>query len=298
MLKLCLRLALTALLFSSAIFTSAQLRIVSVGAYTGITSTYTWDEGILADPRYKARYDLKLSAFGLTYGVDYEGFGFVLSPGFLSTGQNYFIVNTVGGHEGLRKINLNYVTLPVGGKIHLIDLTFLKTSLIIGGSAGYLIKGSEVISHNRAKLYFPPVVYPILPADYTVEYDGVLTPDVQGLEMLKKSDFNPIQFFGFAGISSDWYFSENMKVTFDVRINYTFQDNRSDAYLKKLNTYQTIYDIPGKRRDIIGNFTIGISRYLEIEKKEKDRNLHGKSNTKKYMPPKRIPGPKKSKPRN
>src|SRR5687767_6344619 len=96
-------------IFSCAVtLASAQVRIVSLGMYTGLTSTYTWDEGIYADPRYKVRYNLKFSAIGLSYGVDYEGFGFIISPGLFTTGQDYFMVNTVGGHEGTRKIDLHY----------------------------------------------------------------------------------------------------------------------------------------------------------------------------------------------
>jgi hypothetical protein len=291
--NLALRMIFTALFVSMVSFVSAQVRIVSMGVFTGLTSTYTWDEGINYDPRYKVKYNIKLAPVGFNYGVDYEGFGFVISPGLFATGQNFSVVNTVGGHEGSRKIDLHYLNIPIAFKFHVIDLDFLKTSFIIGAGPAYLISGKEEVSHHAAKLYFPPVVYPNLPDTYNIEYDGVLTPDVTNLAILKKSDFKPIQLFGFIGVRSDWYFSENWKASFDFRANYTFFDNRSDEYLNRLNTYMTTYDIPGKRREIVGSFTLGVSRYIEIDLTSKHRKVQKKSNTKKYIPPKSTTKQKK-----
>ena len=277
-----------------------QMRIVSLGVHAGLTSTYTWDEGIYADPRYKNRYDLKFVPVGFNYGVDYEGFGFVISPCLLMTGQNFYLVNTVGGHEGTRKIDLQYLSVPIALKFHVIDLDFLKTSFVAGAGPAYLVRGSDRITHDRAKLYFPPAVYPSLPDSYVIEYDGVQSPEVQKLEILTKKDFDPLQIFAFMGIRSDWYFSDNWKASFDFRANYTIFDNRTDEYLQRAEAYETIYDMPGKRRDITGVFTLGVSRYIEIEMSEKKRKVHIKSNTKKYVPPKKLPRPpiKRSKLRN
>jgi hypothetical protein len=289
----------TILLLFAASTVFAQTKIVSLGLYTGITSTYTWDEGINADPRYNPQYDLKMSPIGLMYGVDYTGFGFLLTPGLISTGQNFNVVNTVGGQEGIRKINLQYFQVPVALKIHLIDLSFLKTSFVIGASGAYLVKGEETITHNAAKLYFPPIVHPILPDNYTVAYDGVLSPSQNKFEIVSQKDFNPFQLFAFVGLQSDWYLSEDWKVSFDFRVNYVALDNRSPQYLDKLESYETIYDIPGKRRDIIGNFTIGFARYLEIEEKEQNRKNQGKKGTKRSSSKKYPwPGPRKSRPKS
>ena len=277
-----------------------QMRVVSLGVHAGVTTTYTWDEGIYVDPRYKNRYDVKFVPVGINYGVDYEGLGFLISPCLLTTGQNFHLVNTVGGHEGTRKIDLSYVSVPVALKFHVIDLDFLKTSLVTGGGPAYLISGSDRITHAGAKLYFPPAVYPNLPENYIIEYDGVQSPAVHGLPILDRKDFDPLQIFVFMGVRSDWYFSDNWKASFDFRANYTIFDNRTDDYLARAHAYETIYDIPGKRRDIVGVFTLGVSRYVEIEMSEKQRKVHIKSNTKKYIPPKKLPRPaiRKSKLKN
>jgi hypothetical protein len=276
------------------------MRIVSLGIHAGVTSTYTWDEGIYVDPRYKNRYDVKFVPVGINYGVDYEGVGFVISPCLLTTGQNFHLVNTVGGHEGTRKIDLHYISVPLALKIHVIDLDFLKTSFVAGGGPAYLINGSDRIIHSPAKLYFPPAAYPHLPDNYIIEYDGVQSPAVPGLQILQKRDFDPFQVFTFIGVGSDWYFSDNWKASFDFRANYTIFDNRTDEYLARAQAYESIYDMPGKRRDVVGMFTLGVSRYIEIEMAEKNRKVHIKSNTKKYVPPKKLPRPpiRKSKLKN
>src|SRR5262249_275217 len=80
-----------------------QERVISLGIFSGATTTYSWDEGVNRDPRYETRYDVKLAPIGISYGVDYEGYGFVLTPGIINLGQKYDVINTVGGQEGMRK---------------------------------------------------------------------------------------------------------------------------------------------------------------------------------------------------
>jgi hypothetical protein len=291
-------LSLLAIFLLCAFAACAQMRIVSLGVYSGITSTYTWDEGINIDPRYKPRYDVKTAPFGICFGQDFDGFGYLLTPGLVNIGQNYHMVNIVGGHEGTRKINLSYATFPIALKFHLIDLIFLKTSFIMGASPSFLLKGKEELTHNNAKFYFPAAVYPYLPSDYTVQYDGVIAPDMKKFAMLDKEDFKTLQTFGFIGIVSDWYLSNAWKVSFDIRAQYSFQDNRSLDYLERLENYEQIYDVPGKRRDIVLNFAIGVSRYIEFEKKQQQEKASRKG-TKPFKGTKYPwPGPRKSRPRN
>ncbi|MFZ6012026.1 MAG: hypothetical protein ACOYXT_16915 [Bacteroidota bacterium] len=271
---------------------------MSFGVFTGISSTYTWDEGINRDPRYKARYDVKFAPIGLTYGVDYSGFGFLLSPGIINTGQNYHVINTVGGHEGTRKLNTKYFNLPLALKLHLIDLSFFRVSFTFGGGAAILLKAEEWIKHNDAKFKFPVDVYPILPPDYIVEYDGVLSPSVGHYTMLDKSDFNSLQFFGFIGLRSDWHVTDIWKVSFDVRASYSLLESRTSDYMNALANHQTLYDIDGARRDISAHLTVGVSRYFEIDKKEKDRRQRSKGSSRKTSPKKYPwPSPKKTKPK-
>jgi hypothetical protein len=276
---------------------SAQVRIVSFGGLTGLTSTYTWDQGINDDSRYKPGNGLKFSPLGLSYGVDYDGLGFEISPQVFSEGQNFNVIDYKGVNNGTRKISLQYLNVPVAIKLRLISLPSNKLSFESGVSPALLLSGSEKISHNSGKYRFPLVVYPNLPDGYNAQGSLVSAPQVSNVKMLDKNDFKALQLYTFIGVRSDWYFSTQWRATFSARLYYGMFDNRSKTYLNKLENYQTLYDLPGKRRDVVGQFTIGISRYISIDKKEKDRQDHVKKNIKRYIPPKKLPKPpeKKSK---
>jgi hypothetical protein len=122
------RALFTLLLALNSLLAWPQQFSVSVGAYTGLTSTYTSDKGIDKDPRYQGRYEAKFAPIGINVGVDYDGFGLIFGPGIINVGQNFYVTNTLGGQEGLRKIDLQYLNLPIAFKVHLIDLSFFIQS--------------------------------------------------------------------------------------------------------------------------------------------------------------------------
>ncbi|HEY9007959.1 outer membrane beta-barrel protein [Ohtaekwangia sp.] len=276
------------------------MRTLSFGVATGATTNFTLDEGISKDPRYRNKYDIKFAPVSIHYGVDYEGYGFTIDPGLVHVGQNFYVSNTSGGQQGVRKVNLHYANIPVAFKLHAIDIAFFRVSLVAGGSFAYLLSGSETVSHSQTRLTFPSQVYPILPSSYTVVYDGVESPEVSNYTMLSKQDFKSYQAFAMLGFRSDWQVNDEWMVSLDFRMNYGIFEPRTNSYLEKLNNYQTLYDLPGRRRDMFVQLNIGISRYLEFEKKEKAPRVQKarspkKSSTKTKKYPYRAP--RTSKPR-
>lgn len=287
--------ALVSLFCGSLTFLNGQPNQVSLGVFTGITSPYTFDSGINRDSRYQQRYQVKLAPIGISYGVDYQGYGFVITPSLINIGQNMNIVNNVGGYEGTRDIKMQYLQVPIGFKLHIIDLTFFKVSLIAGAGAGYLIKGNETITHNYAKYRFPGEVFPILPPDYVVEYDGVIAPDIKKLEIVSKDDLKPFQFFGSLGFRSDWDFKDSWRIAFDLRANYGLTETRNEAYLARAKEFQTLYDLSGDRRELFAYLSIGIARYIEVDKNKTSKaKSFGKPKPKKRV---RIQSQQKRKPR-
>ena len=260
-----------ALVTVSVTIARGQSKTISLGIFTGATSTFAWDEGVNRDSRYEIRYDVKFAPIGVSYGVDYEGFGFVVTPSVISIGQKYNVINTVGGQEGIRSGKLTYFHIPVAFKAHIIDLSFFKVSFVAGGSVAFLLNAKETVSHNASKLRFPAAVHPILPSEYQVEYDGVVSPAVSNYVMLDRTDFNTLQVFVAAGFRSDWDINETWRVSIDLRANYGIFDPRSDEYTQRLNSNLTLYDVPGTRRDIVANLNVGIARYIDIDKKDANR---------------------------
>lgn len=272
--------------FQSAVLHAQQFSM-SIGVQTGIMSTLTLDNGIDRDARYRPYYGVKFAPIGASFGVNYEYVGFMISPSLINVGQDAYVLNTSDGDIGDRKYNLKYLNVPIGFKVHIVNLAFLKISGIASLSAAYMLSGSETISHSEGIMDFPRDVYPILPPDYSIEYDGVAVPAVDNYVIGAKEDFRPMQVFAAAGLQSDWDITNNWRVFFDLRVNYGLFDPRTKAYLERLEAHQTLYDIPGQRHDMFAQLSVGIARYIDFEKKdvEKKKKIRGERkgySTKKY----------------
>lgn len=277
----------SALAASSAMPCLAQKEVTySLGVFAGVTSTFTFDEGINKDPRYQAKYGADFVPIGLHAGIDFHGFGFMVDPQLTQLGQSFNMLNNAGGQVGDRKVSMTYVQLPFSLKKHIIDLSFFKVSWVLGLSYAQLIKADERITHSNAKLTFPAVVYNALPPEYLVEYDGVVSPTVKNLKTLEKSDFKTSQFFGSIGFRSDWDVTEHARLSFDFRCNVGAFDPRSNDYLQRSKNNLTIYEIPGSRLDVFASLTLGYSRYLFVEKKAKVKKVKP---FQQYGPKRKVP---------
>ncbi|HEY0770858.1 MAG TPA: hypothetical protein VGD31_11035, partial [Sphingobacteriaceae bacterium] len=135
------RLVVLVFFYGVSFISHGQPNQISLGIFTGITSPYTFDSGIDRDSRYQQRSQVKLVPIGISYGVDYQGRGFVITPSLISIGQDLDIVSSVGSREGTRKITMKYAQLPISLKLHVIDLAFLKVSMVGGVAVGYLMTG-------------------------------------------------------------------------------------------------------------------------------------------------------------
>jgi hypothetical protein len=285
-------------------------QINSLGIFSGITVPYTFDKGINKDPRYQIKYKVKFMPIGVHYGIDYDGFGFMIDPSIVQLGQHFNVINTTGGQIGERKIDLTYFQFPIGLKLHVIDLSFFKVSFVASVAAGVLMKGNETITHDEGKLRFPTDItgtYPSAQNDefelknpgYIVEYDGVLAPAMKNRSMSKQEDFLQFQLFGGLGFRSDWEITETWRVSFDLRGNVGLFEPRQQNHLKKIRRNEAIYEMDGARRDLFLSFNIGISRTLEIEPQEKERKMRRRSENKPRRPTRYPwPGPRNKKPKD
>jgi hypothetical protein len=126
-----LRLLLAVFLLFTGLRGNAQQYSVAVGVYGGITVPYTLDGGMDTDSRYKSNYTVKAQPIGFNFSMDYENIGFQISPGIFTIGQNYYVVNSSGGQDGERKLDLHYAMLPIALKVHLIDMSFFRVSAMV-----------------------------------------------------------------------------------------------------------------------------------------------------------------------
>jgi hypothetical protein len=295
-----------ALFFPALLVAGLQVSLAqevhSLGIFTGATVPYTWDEGVLKDPRYREKYGVKFAPLGIHYGVDFEGYGFTFDPVIFQAGQHFNVINVAGGDIGERKVQLTYLQVPVGFKLHMIDLGFFKVSFLASAGAAFMLSGRETISHSAATIRFPASVIPNLPPEYTPTFPGsteIISPAVSNQVMLRKSDFNPVQIFGAIGFRSDWDVGETLRISFDFRAHYGVLEPRSNNYLTRVRNNEAIYDRQGARRDLFAMLTIGIARTAEIEPHEKKSQINKRAERKPYRPSKYPwPSPRNKKPKN
>lgn len=262
---------------------------ISVGLFTGVTSSFTLDEGMNNDARYKAKYDLKLIPIGFSFGVDNRHHGFLISPSVMSIGRNYNVVNIFGAPKGTRKTSLTYFNLPVAYKFHLIDRPSLKTSFLTGLSLGYLLRTKETVSHGAAKYRFPEEIYPVLTAStYKIESDGVIADEIENEILSSLDDYKFLQVFASIGLRTDWDPIPNWRFSVDFRANYGLMEARTADYLKNINDWQEIYSTPGARNDLFASLTLGISRVMDSGN---GRSSDISRSTKRITSPKSKPKP-------
>jgi hypothetical protein len=290
-----LRSVFCLVLISVGGFGYGQQHSIGFGVHSGFTIPVTLDLGMDRDPRYNPRYSLKAAPIGVTIMKDWEGFGFVLSPGLVTIGQDYDIVNTEGGHFGRRNINMKYFTLPAAFKLHLIDLDFFRVSALASVSGAYLFDADDRISHDATKLTFPEQTFPSLPDGYQIEYDGVLVPVIRDQINARKENFNSVQVFAGLGLRSDWDVTNHWRVSFDVRVHYGFLDSRNNAYLQEIENFEHIYDQSGNRNEMFAHVSFGIVRYIDFDKSDRDREKKLKGSKKRYSP--QAPSRRRAKPR-
>lgn len=286
-------------------------KVHSFGLFTGIAVPYTWDGGINKDPRYRTRFDIKYSPIGFHYGLDKEGYGFSLDVSMIHIGQNFNVLNSNSGEIGRRDIDLKYIQVPVGLKVHLIDMTFFKVSFVGSVGAGFLLSGNETLSHADGEVLKFPLAMTGSTVDpdqtkrinfeannpgYIVVADGVEVNTGQPIKfkMLTNDNFQKFQLFGSLGLRSDWDFTDTWRASFDLRANIGILEPRKADYIEQAKNYGALYDMYGARRDLYLSLTFGFARTIVIERREEQK----KSNKRQEYKPHRTSKYPWPKPRN
>lgn len=250
---------------------------VSFGPFGGVNFPVTIDQGLIKDPRFSGKFSVRGTPVGFSYGVDKMGYGFVVTPQLMTIGQTFTISNTVGGEVGKREIQMNYLSLPVGLKIHISDLAFSRFSLVASLAPSMMIRGRELITHEASKLRYPASV--LVPADpaYIKTFDGVVVPEVNNQEYVSANKFNAFNLFAALGFRSDIEFLENWAVSVDGRANFGIFDTRTSDYREQLRAPADAPDLFGERREVFLSVTFGISRILTIKKDFKPKPFNRKN---------------------
>jgi Outer membrane protein beta-barrel domain len=256
-----------------AVFVEANAQNVEAfGVFGGLNVPITVDQGLQKDTRFVGRFTLRATPVGFTYGYDHVGFGFVLSPSYTQIGQQFIIRNTAGGDVGVRNVKMDYFSVPVALKLHVNDLAFFRLSIIAALNFNYLISGKETLTFSASKLKYPKSV--AIPTDpgYVSTYDGVIVPNVKGLDYVTKDKFNPFQVFAGLGLRSDFDMNDDWSLNFDGRANFGLFDPRKKDYVEQLKQTSNAPDLYGPRREIYLSVMIGVSHIIQIKKEFKPKH--------------------------
>lgn len=255
--------------------------IESYGVFGGFNIPITIDKGLDKDPRYQARFSIRGTPIGFHYGYDRPGFGYVISPSYLTIGQKYTILNSTGGDVGTRDIEMNYFSLPIALKFHVNDLSFFRLSVIAAADFCFLLDGKETQTWEASKLKYPAGVSVPNEPGYTIAYDGVFVPKVDKQIYVSKDKYNSFQLFGAIGTRADLDLGDDWSVMVDGRANFALFESRTKAYQDQLafpagppdiNGKSGAPDLSGQRRDIFLSVTFGVSRIITTKEKFKSRH--------------------------
>jgi hypothetical protein len=217
---------------------------------------------------------MRATPIGFSYGYDKVGHGFVITPSLVKVGQKYAIRNSQGGEVGMRDINMDYLSVPFALKLHLNDLSFFRLSAVAAFNIDYLLAGRETITHEAAKLRYPPGV--AIPTDpgYSVVYDGVFVPETHKQVYVSKDKYKPLTASAGIGFRSDFDFSENWSMNFDGRAVFGIFDPRKQSYINELKAGTQSDpgpDLYGQRREVYLYLAVGISRIFQIKQEHKPK---------------------------
>jgi len=261
-------------------FSLQAQNVESFGIFGGFNVPVTIDQGLSGDTRYISKFSIRGTPVGLYYAYDRPGLGFFISPSYLGVGQSYIITNTTGGHVGIRDIDMNYLSVPVGLKFHLNALSSFRLCLVASLDFSFLLDGKELITHSASKLRYPTGVSIPTEPGYTVVYDGVFVPEVKDLVHVSKDKFNSFQLFGGVGMRFDLDLSEKWSVMADGRANFGLLEPRTQEYIDQLENpsgppdFQGnpgAPDLYGQRRDVFLSFSLGVARIITTKTRFKAR---------------------------
>jgi hypothetical protein len=245
---------------------SAQLR-VHLGATTAFNSTFVLDEGLSKDPRYNARMTYNWAPAGVAFGADFNrGFGLQLESFLSNQGQIYEILDIAKQKIGERRIDLQYVTLP-------LMLNFLSNSssrasfnFMLGPQLSLLTQGQEIYEQYKAGTLTIPESGQV-PAGATDNGNGTYNFPA-GTTILASSDaassikqFRDKELQIAAGLGLNIDIGSHLYLSTNIRGSYSFTDMRNEDLLNSIqqnSVNDVLKDLAGRRANMLLGAQIGL----------------------------------------
>ncbi|MCU0367402.1 MAG: PorT family protein [Cyclobacteriaceae bacterium] len=245
---------------------------IHIGATSGYNATFVLDQGLKADPRYNSTYTYNWSPYGISFGADLgQKFGLSLESIWSNQGQIYNVINTAKEIAGARKIDLQYVNLPLLLKFMGSGSKGVRANFNFGPQLSILTSGVESLTTQAGTYEIPEGVdFAEIQEEYQ-NYNPVnngngtytLGEDVPTTDLLTKAanDFKTKEFQLAAAFGLDIDLSKHLYLTTQVRANYSLTDMRNEDIINSLKAgdYSEIF---GGRANLLVGVQVGLHYYF------------------------------------
>ena len=266
-----MRLKLNALIIPSLlILCSVANAQVHFGATTAYNATFVLDKGLSEDPRYNSTYTYNWAPVGVSFGVDFgRKFGLQLETIKSAQGQIYNVINTAKQIAGTRKIDVEYINIPLMMKFMGGGSGKARGNFNVGPQLAILSKGIETLQTSKGNYEIPQGMdFATIKSDYPDAIDkgnGTydLPNDVPTTALLQKEldDFKNTEFQLAMAFGLDIDLSKHLYLSTQVRANYSFTDMRNQDIIDLLKKGD-VSEIFGGRANCLVGVQVGLHYYF------------------------------------
>ena len=242
---------------------------IHLGATTAYNATFVLDKGLSEDPRYNSTYTYNSAPIGFTFGVDFgRKFGLSLESILSNQGQIYELVNVAEKVAGERKIDLQYLQLPLMMKFMGGGSGKARGNFNFGPQLSILTKAVESIQADAGEYKLPDGVdiaeiQQEFPAAVASGNGNYTIPNPTAKELLTKeaNDFKNTEFQLAAAFGLDIDLSKHIFLSTQIRANYSLTDMRNGDVLDAIKSGNTA-NIFGGRANFLVGVQIGLHYYF------------------------------------
>lgn len=240
---------------------------VHVGLTTAVNATFVLDKGLSEDPRYNSTYTYQMAPIGFNFGVDLgRKFGLSLESILSRQGQIYEIIDAAEQIKGERRIDLEYLQIPMLFRFMSGGNGAARTNFNIGPQLSILTDAVESISASGGTYTIPDGVSPesVLNNFPTAQIneDGTYTipegsPSFKEIMTKEANDFKNTEFSIAASFGLDIDLSRHLYLSTQIRANYSLTDMRNGDVIDAIKNGEGS-DIFGQRANLLVGIQVGL----------------------------------------
>jgi hypothetical protein len=267
------RLVIVCLSIFTASTVRAQIVQVHLGATSAMNATYVLDKGLSEDPRYNSTATYQFAPIGFNFGVDLgRKFGLSLEGIKSKQGQIYQMIDTYEKVKGQRKIDLDYLQLPMLMKFMSGGNGGARANFNFGPQLSFLTNAVESIQAKEGTYAIPEGIdfqsiqeeLASSEADkqYIQQIDAntyQVTKDLEPKDILTKkaNDFKNTEFSIAGAFGLDIDLSKHLFLTTQIRATYSLTDMRNGDVIESIKNGDAA-SIFGQRANLLVGVQLGV----------------------------------------